>query len=293
MDTTRPLSGHQHPAGPDTNTYFSRREVPVDMDLDIAWDTALVAASSSGLGKAAAAALAEEGANVVINGRDADRLERTAAALRESAAGEVYPVAADLTDPAEVAALVETTVAELGGIDHLVTNAGGPPSGPFLDTTDAQWRDAYELLVGSAVRLCRAASDPLRADGGGTVTAITSKSVKEAVDGLVLSNAVRMAVVGLAKTLSQEWAPEVRANVVMPGNHATDRMVDILSATVERGEFDSVEAGERQWASEAPLGRFGDPERFGQVVAFLASEPASFVDGAALMVDGGEARSIL
>jgi len=293
MDTTRPLSGHQHPAGPDTNTYFSRREVPVDMDLDIAGDTALVAASSSGLGKAAAAALAEEGANVVINGRDADRLERTAAALRESAAGEVYPVAADLTDPAAVEALVETTVAEFGGIDHLVTNAGGPPSGPFLDTSPEDWQDAYDLLVGSTTDLCRAASESLRADGGGTIVSITSKSVKEAVDGLVLSNSVRMAVVGLAKTLATEWAPEVRANVVMPGSHATERIEKLAASAHERGDFDSVEAAREAFVAGVPAGRMGDPARFGQVVAFLSGAPASYVNGAALMVDGGEAGSIL
>ena len=263
------------------------------MDLGIAGNTALVAASSSGLGRASAKALAADGANVVVNGRDAERLERTAAELRETAVGDVYPVAADLTDPAAVEALVEATVDRFGGLDHLVTNAGGPPSGSFLDTTDEEWQDAYELLVRSATGLCRAASEPLRADGGGTVVAITSKSVKEAVDGLVLSNAVRMAVVGLAKTLSREWAPEVRANVVMPGTHATDRLEEILEAGVERGDYDSVESGKRAWAGEIPLGRLGDPERFGQVVAFLSSEPAAFVNGAAVMVDGGEADSII
>ena len=263
------------------------------MDLGIAGNTALVAASSAGLGRASAKALAEEGANVVVNGRDADRIERTAAELRTSASGEVHPVAADLTDPAAVEALVDTTVEEFGGLDHLVTNAGGPPSGPFLETTDDEWHSAYELLVRSAVQLCRAASEPLRADGGGTVVSITSKSVKEAVDGLVLSNSVRMAVVGLAKTLSREWAPDVRANVIMPGTHTTDRMTDLLSTAVERGEFDSMAEGEAAWAESVPLDRLGDPERFGQVVAFLSSEPAAFVNGAAVMVDGGEARSML
>jgi NAD(P)-dependent dehydrogenase (short-subunit alcohol dehydrogenase family) len=277
----------------DTNTYFFRGEVHQGMDLEIAGNTALVAASSSGLGKASAAALAAEGANVVVNGRDPDRLERTAAELRESAAGEVYPVAADLTDPAAVEALVETTVAEFGGIDHLVTNAGGPPSGPFLGTTGDDWQDAYELLVRSAEGLCRAASEPLRADGGGTIVSITSKSVKEAVDGLVLSNSVRMAVVGLAKTLSSEWAPEVRANVVMPGSHATERMEELARQAHERGDYESVAAARESFVEGVPAGRMGDPERFGQVVAFLSGEPTSFVNGAALMVDGGEAGSIL
>lgn len=263
------------------------------MDLGIEGNTALVAASSSGLGRASAKAFAEEGANVVVNGRDADRLEATVEALRATATGEVYARVADLTVPEEVEALVETTVDRFGGLDHLVTNAGGPASGSFLGTTGREWRGAYELLVRSTVELCRAASGPLRADGGGTIVAITSRSVKEAVDGLVLSNSVRMAVVGLAKTLSREWAPGVRANVIMPGSHATGRIEELISADVERGEFESFDEAERARVEGVPAGRFGDPERFGQIVAFLSSEPTSFVNGAALMVDGGAARSIL
>lgn len=263
------------------------------MDLGLSGDTALVAASSAGLGRASATAFAEEGADVVINGRDADRLEQTASEIREVAEGTVHPVAADLTEPAAVQALVEETVEEFGGLDHLVTNAGGPPGGPFLSTTDEDWRETYELLVQSAVGLSRAASEPLRADDGGTIVAITSKSVAEATEELVLSNAVRMAVVGLAKTLSREWAPAVRANVVMPGSHATGRIEDLVGQAIDRGEFESMEEGMAYWAEEIPLDRLGDPDRFGQVVAFLASEPASFVNGAALMVDGGAARSIL
>lgn len=263
------------------------------MDLGLAGDTALVAASSSGLGRATATAFAEEGADVVINGRDADRLESTAEAIRSIADGRVHPVAADLTDPAAVEALVEETVDEFGGLDHLVTNAGGPPGGPFLSTTAEDWQDTYELLVQSAVGLCQAASDPLRADGGGTIGAITSKSVAEASEELVLSNAVRLAVVGLAKTLSREWAPDVRANVIMPGSHATGRIEDLVEQAIERGKFDSTDEGFEYWAEDIPVGRLGDPDRFGQVVTFLASEPARFVNGAALMVDGGAARSIL
>ena len=141
--------------------------------------------------------------------------------------------------------------------------------------------------------LCRAASEPLRVDGGGTVVSITSKSVKEAVDGLVLSNSVRMAVVGLAKTLANEWAPAVRANVVMPGSHATERIEDLAASAHERGSFESVEAAREAFVAGVPLGRMGDPERFGQVVAFLSGAPTSFVNGAAIMVDGGEAGSIL
>ena len=263
------------------------------MDLGLDGDAALVAASSSGLGRATARAFAAEGANVVINGRDRSRLEATADALRETVAGDVHPVAADLTDSAAVEALVAETVDAFGGLDHLVTNAGGPPGGPFLETSDADWWDAYELLVASAMRLCRHAGPHLHEDGGGTVTAITSLAVKEPAEGLVLSNAVRSSVIGLVKTLAREWAPAVRANVVMPGTHDTERIEDLAESMVEGGEFEDRESAVAAWLEDVPLGRMGDPDRFGEVVAFLAGEPAGFVNGTALVVDGGEARSVL
>ncbi len=268
-------------------------EVPPSMDLGIDGNAAVVAASSSGLGKASAKALAEEGVDVVVNGRHADTLEETADELRETATGAVVAHAADLTEPDAGEGLVDRALEEFGRLDHLVTSAGGPPSGPFADTTDEDWRDAYDLLVMSVVRLCRAAAEPLRADGGGTIACITSHSVKEAIDGLVLSNAVRMGVVGLEKTLSREFAPEVRANVVMPGTHATDRMEYLVERSVELGEHETYEESQAAWTEGIPLERMGDPDRFGQVVAFLCSEPASYVNGEALMVDGGDARSNL
>ncbi|MFB6360373.1 MAG: SDR family oxidoreductase [Halobacteriales archaeon] len=263
------------------------------MDLGISGNVAVVAASSSGLGKASAKALAEEGADVVINGRHPDTLEETAEELRETAQGAVVAHAGDLTERSACEGLIERAVEEFGGLDHLVTSAGGPPSGSFLSTTDEDWEDTYELLVMSVVRLVRAGAEPLRADGGGTITCITSHSVKEAIDDLVLSNSVRMSVVGLEKTLSREFAPEVRANVVMPGTHATDRLENLVEQDVEEGQYDSFEAGLEAWIGEVPLGRMGDPERFGQVVAFLCSEPASYVNGEAVMVDGGDAHSNL
>jgi 3-oxoacyl-[acyl-carrier protein] reductase len=263
------------------------------MDLGISGDAAVVAASSSGLGKASAKALAEEGADVVINGRHPDTLEDTAAELRKTAKGSVVAHAADLTERSACEELIERAVEEFGRLDHLVTSAGGPPSGSFLSTTDEDWQDTYELLVMSVVRLVRAGAEPLRAGGGGTITCITSHSVKEAIDDLVLSNSVRMSVVGLEKTLSREFAPEVRANVVMPGTHATDRMEYLVERSVDQGQYDTYEESMAAWTEEVPLERMGDPERFGQVVAFLTSEPAGYVNGEAVMVDGGDARSNL
>jgi len=179
------------------------------MELGIKGNVALVTASSSGLGKASAEALAAEGVNVVVNGRDADRLEKGVGDVRESATSdaEVVGVRADIAKKDGVERLVERTVEEFGGIDHLVTSAGGPPSGPFLETTDDDWYEAFDLLVMSVVRAVREAESHLR-DGGGTVVNITSRSVKEAIDSLVLSNSVRMSVIGLEKRSRRSSHPK-------------------------------------------------------------------------------------
>lgn len=259
------------------------------MDLALGGDAALVTAASSGLGKASAAALAREGANVVICSRTEKRLESAAEDIREAAAGRVVAVPADITARDDVEAVVEATVEEFGGLDHVVTSAGGPPSGPFLETTEQDWYEAYDLLVMSVVRTLRAAH-PHLADGGGTVTCITSTSVSEPIEGLVLSNAVRRGVVGLVKTVAREWAPDVRANVVMPGPHETPRITDLVETGVERGEYADYAAGITDWAADIPLDRIGDPAEFGNVVALLASERAGFVNGASVPVDGGRLR---
>ncbi|HET7323013.1 MAG TPA: SDR family oxidoreductase [Halococcus sp.] len=256
------------------------------MDLDIRDDSALVTASSSGLGKAAATALAHEGVNVVINGRDEERLAETKAELSD-AAGDVVSVQGDLTDEDDITRMVERTVEEFGGMDHLVTSAGGPPSGPFLETTDEDWYHAFDLLVMSVVRLVRESTPYLRDGDGGTIVTITSRSVKEAIDSLVLSNAVRMGVVGLEKTLSKELAPDIRANAVLPGPHETNRIENLVEQSVERGEYDSYEAGLESRAQGIPLERIGDPMELGDVVAFLSSERASYLNGIAVPIEGG------
>ena len=256
------------------------------MSLDVADDVALVTASSSGLGRASAAVLAEENANVVLNGRDEDRLDEAVADLDALGDGSVVGVAGDLTQREDIEALVTATVEEFGGLDHLVTSAGGPPSGPFIGTDDEDWYHAFDLLVMSVVRLVREAAPHLQ-DGGGTIVNITSRSVKEAIDSLVLSNAVRMSVVGLEKTLSQELAPEVRANAVLPGPHETSRIEELVEQSVERGEYDSYEECLAARAEGIPLERIGDPRELGEVVAFLCSPRSSYLNGVAIPVDGG------
>lgn len=259
------------------------------MDLGVDGDTALVTASSSGLGFAAASALATAGANVVICGRTPERLAAAESELA-NAAGEVLPVETDLTAPAEVEALVDATVDEFGGIDHVVTSAGGVPPGSFGDVDDQAWYGAYDTLVMSVVWTLRAVRPHLAESPKGTVTAITSTSVAEPIENLILSNAVRRGVIGVIKSVAREWAPSIRANAVLPGAHETARIEELIEAGIERGDYESYQAGLDDWASAIPMDRIGDPAAFGQVVAFLASEPASFVNGVALPVDGGRLR---
>lgn len=263
------------------------------MQSTIDGNTALVTGSSSGLGKASATALVKRGVNVAINGRNSDRIEETVTELEDDGAGNVVGIAGDLTRPNDIEKMVNQTVTEFGGLDHLVTSIGGPPSGPFLETTDEDWYNAYDLLVMSVVRLVRESADHLEADGGGTIVNITSRSVKEAIDSLVLSNSVRMSVVGLEKTLSKELAPKIRANTVLPGPNGTSRTEELIRQGVERGDYEDYESGLDARSEGIPLGRIGDPMELGEVVAFLCSERSSYVNGVAIPVDGGASSSNL
>jgi len=190
-----------------------------------------------------------------------------------------------------VAALVDETVDRFGGIDHVVTSAGGVPSGAFLDMEDRDWYQAYDTLVMSHVWTLQEAHPHLVESDAGTVVSVTSTSVREAIEGLVLSNAVRRAVLGTIKTVSREWAPAVRANAVLPGAHETPRIEELIEQAMDRGEYDTYDEGLADWASDIPMDRIGDPEEFGDVVAFLSSERSSFVNGASVPVDGGRLRT--
>ena len=261
------------------------------MDLELDGNAALVTASTSGLGLASAEVLAAEGAHVAICGRDETRLTDARETVSAAGAGEVLAVQADITDSENVERLVTETVDTFGGIDHLVTSAGGPSSGTFLNIPTEEWQTAYDLLVMSAVRTLTESHPHLEASNDGTWVAITSTSVREPIEGLVLSNAVRRAVIGLVKTVAREFAPKIRANAILPGSHETPRIEGLVEAGVERGEYSSYEEGLADWSAGIPLDRIGDPRELGDVVAFLSSARASYVTGTALPVDGGKLKS--
>jgi glucose 1-dehydrogenase/3-oxoacyl-[acyl-carrier protein] reductase len=261
------------------------------MDLQLDGNTAVVTASTSGLGLASAAALVREGVNVTICGRDPDRLDAARERLEAIGGGDVMGRQADITDPDNIVDLVETTAEAYGGIDHVVTSAGGVRSGPFLDMEERDWYGAYDTLVMSVVWTLEAAHPYLVDSDAGSVVAITSTSVREAIDGLVLSNAVRRGVLGVVKTVAREWAPDVRANAVLPGAHETPRIEELIGQALDRGEYESYDEGLADWAADIPMGRIGDPAELGDTVAFLSSPRASFVTGADVPVDGGRTRS--
>ena len=266
------------------------------MDLGLRGKVAVVAASSSGLGKATAMALGREGALVTVNGRDAARLYATAREIREATGADVIEVVGDLREPETPRRLIEETVGRRGGLDVLVCNAGGPPPGTFLslmEQGDEPWLDAVNLNLMSTLRLTRAALPHLEARGGGSITTIVSISVKQPVPTLVLSNTARAAVVGMAKTLATEVAPKgIRVNNVCPGSILTDRIRSLSAATAMERGVDVQQVIDAE-AAAIPMGRHGTPAEFANVVAFLASPAASYVTGVTVLVDGGSYRGLM
>lgn len=263
------------------------------MDFGLGGKRALVTASSKGIGKACALELAREGADVAICARGTEALDATRSQIATETGRKVVAVRTDLSFGAQIEELVERTRTELGGIDVLVTNAGGPPSGSFMDFDDEAWMKAVSLNLMSVVRLNRLVVPLMREAGGGVIINLTSISVKEPIRGLVLSNAVRAGVVGLSKTLADELGPDgIRVNVVCPGYTATERMTELMTARAAREgrDYDEVAA---EFHNSVPLGRFADPTDVARMVAFLASDAADYVTGVTVQVDGGAVRGLL
>lgn len=262
------------------------------MELGLAGRVALVTAATKGLGKASALALAKEGASVAISARTRDDVERVAREIEVQTRSRVIGIVGDVGRRDDCARMVADTAAAFGALHVVVSNSGGPPPGAFEELDESQWQQAIETTLLSTVRLFRAALPHMKAAGYGRMLVITSSSVKEPIAGLLLSNVIRPGLAGLCKTLSKELgAHGITVNNVAPGTFDTDRIVH-LHEKQAKAQGIAVEQTREAAKKTIPLGRFGDPNELGRVVAFLASEAGSYVSGQTLVVDGGKMASI-
>ena len=263
------------------------------MDLGIKDRVALVAAASKGIGFAAARALAKEGARVFLCSRDEKRASEAAQRIHDETGASVAGVGADVTDNDSVERFVNLVRERAGRIDILVNNAGGPPSTSFADTDLDMFRKAFELNALSAIRLAKLVLPGMQSQKWGRIVNITSVSVKQPIEGLLLSNTVRAGLTGWAKTVSTEVAADsVTVNNVAPGYTLTERQEELATARAKAtGKPKEEMIG--MWAAQVPMRRLASAEEIGAVVAFLASERASYITGVTLQVDGGWVRSLL
>ncbi len=257
------------------------------MDLQLKDKRALVTGASRGLGYATALALAREGCRVVVNSRDESKVKAAAEKIAQETGAQVVGLAGDVTLPEVPATLVAQAAEALGGLDLLVTNAGGPPPGPFEAFDETAWQKAVDSSFMSHVRLMRAALPHLRKSSAASVLAVTSWVAKQPMAGLILSNSVRAATAGLVKSLALELGKEnIRFNSIMPGWTETERVQDLMAFRAKNNTTTIAEEIAKV-AAEIPLGRMGRPAEFGNVAAFLLSPAASYVHGIAISVDGG------
>ncbi len=263
------------------------------MDLGLTGRAALVAGASRGLGFAVADELAAEGMRLMICARDGAALEDAAADLRRRHGVDVVAVSTDLSDAFQVRRLTTRALAEFGTVDVLVTNAGGPPAGPFEQHDDAAWDAAVRQNLLSVIELVRGVLPGMKAAGWGRIINVTSIAVKQPVDNLILSNSVRAAVTGFSRTLANEVAAQgITVNCVMPGYTRT-RRVEELAARNASLHGTTAEQETDAWERAIPAGRLGEPREFGAMVAFLASDRASYTTGASIPVDGGWIRALV
>jgi 3-oxoacyl-[acyl-carrier protein] reductase len=263
------------------------------VDLGLRGKVALIAAASRGLGRAIAEELGAEGASLVMCARGKEALTEASEAVRAASGVEVLSVPADVSQADDVTRLVRSAIERFGRIDILVTNAGGPPSGNFESLGPEKWDEAVRLTLLSTVNLCREALPGMRQRKWGRIINVTSITVKQPVDGLMLSNSLRAGVTGFARTLANEVAAHgITVNNILPGYTQTQRIESLAKAAAER-EGISIGESLKKWTAEIPMRRLGEPREFAALAAFLASDRASYITGTSIQVDGGWIRSLL
>jgi 3-oxoacyl-[acyl-carrier protein] reductase len=263
------------------------------MDLKLNGKRALVTGASRGLGYATAFQLALEGAHLTINSRSAEAIQSAATTIAANSNVPVFPIAADLGDPQAPAEVVRQAAEALGGLDILITNAGGPPAGKFESFDDATWQQAIELSLMSHVRLIRAGLPYLRQSPAASVLTITSYSVKQPIPNLILSNSIRLATIGLTKSLALELGSDgIRFNSILPAWTETERVYQLMENRAKSNST-SVEEEMARQAKDSPLGRMGDPQEFANAATFLVSPAAAYITGVMLSVDGGMYKGML
>ncbi|HPL64067.1 MAG TPA: SDR family oxidoreductase [Syntrophales bacterium] len=263
------------------------------MDLGLKDRVALVAGGSLGLGRAVALQLSREGAKVAICGLDDPSLPAAAELIRKETGNPVFSIPADVTNIEQARGFVRSSIEHFGTIDILVNNAGGPPSAGFLEIDDDLWHFGFRLNLMSTIVMTREAVPIMKEKKWGRIINMTSISVKQPIDGLILSNTIRAGVIGFAKSLSNELAPfRVTVNNVCPGYTLTDRVRN-LAKTVAAKQNKKPEEIIAGWEAEIPMKRLGTPEEFASLVAFLASEQAGYITGAAVQIDGGWYKGVM
>jgi 3-oxoacyl-[acyl-carrier protein] reductase len=261
------------------------------MELNLKGKTALVLASSQGLGKAIATAFVNEGVNVVLASRNEEKLNVVQSELENLEGGQVRYIRTDITQPDQIKQAVQHAIDSFGQLDILINNAGGPPAGTFEQITDEQWQQSFELNLLSYVRMIREVLPHLKKKGGKIIN-IASSSIKEPIPGLLLSNTFRTGIVGMTKTLAIELAKDnILINTVAPGRIATDRVAFLDEVNAEKQGITKSEMEEKM-KNTIPLGRYGKPEEFAKVVTFLVSDANSYMTGSSFLVDGGMVKSI-